>query len=281
MADDWRDQIRNIAASLLTVEVNTIEKPNMSAAKMPDIPLALHQIAQVYLDEIESWGCTITDRLLAAAVRRLEDGKNPDTLKELQDWVFAPGEQRSANITNGPKTFEAMQWAANGANHRIRASLDALKGAERATALVSLTLMRRITTNSRQLRQLALLLQQQNQASVATTERLAQLLDGTIEDTTTALFQQPRPKLVIDTDILIVVRKVWDIGLERVMFQTTMQVDGDMLVRIAPDIDDAKRQFLGDLHRATAETAIKQWNGLFHLASTLASDVGRALFGRT
>lgn len=275
--EDWQERIRGIAGSLLTIEINTIEKKNMSASKMPDVPMALHQIARLYADDLATRRCFVTDELLNLAQARIEDGEDPVRLDMLQAWKPAKGDKESVRITNGPRTFEALQWVARTARDEIDADADrTLTDVE-----VDRALLTRMIGNSRQLRQVSLMLLKQHSAMPETgPAHAAQLFDGTIEETTGTLFKQPRPTLAIDADVLLLVRKAWDIGLEQVMFQTAMQIDGDVLIRVAPDMDPDKREFFAKLHRSTVETGLRQWQGLFELAGALISGVGKALFGR-
>jgi hypothetical protein len=278
MADDWEERVRGIAGALLTLEINTIEKSNMSAAKMPDVPLALHELVALYEGELIERHFRITDELLQAAQDRLKYPDDPAREQALDTWAFKSGDKSSANLTNGPKTFEALAWAALAAKRQI-GDLPALASIADTTMLAAASdrgLLQRILTNCRQLRQVTLLLTQQFPAA----EHGVSLFDGTIEQTTAVMFKDPRPALVFDTDVLMLIRKAWDIGLENVMFQTAMQVDGDVLVRVTPGLDTDRRTFYAELHRSTVETGIRQWQSLFQLLGGLVTQLGKSLFSR-
>jgi hypothetical protein len=103
------------------------------------------------------------------------------------------------------------------------------------------------------------------------------LLDGTLEQTAQACFNGNlnfRPPL----DVAVLVRKVWDIGTEIVLLQTGVQVDGDVVTRISPAIEDSQRDFLLSLHGQSVKTALGQWKALFDLVTTLISTLGKTLF---
>lgn len=277
MPEAWEERITAIASSLLALEINTIEATNMSASKMPDLPLALHQIAQLYKDDLEKRGINISDELLDAAQARIDGGNDPAPLARLEGWNFDPKlNPPSSKLTNGAKTFEALGWAADAARKRLENTLLQGGGPQTVVAGVDSTLLLRMLISSRELRQVTLLLLEQHKGI----DPAGDLFGGTVEATTAVLFKQPRPRLTIDADVLVLVRKIWDIGLERVLFQTTMQVDGDVLVRAAPDLSAEKREFYSELHRSTSSTALAQWHSLFQLAGTLVSGLGSLLFGR-
>jgi len=279
MAEDWEERIRGIAGALLTLEVNTVEKPNMSASKMPDAPLALHELVALYSGELSARGFIITDDLLKAASARLAHPDDPATMLALETWSFTPKDKSSDGLTNGPQTFEALQWAAAAGQRQ----LDIMPSQPGSTDPVLLAvasdraLLQRIRSNCRQLRQVTLLLKQQFPVSADAVSAF----DSTVEQTTEVIFSHPRPAVVIDSDVLMLIRKAWDIGLETVLYQTVMQVDGDVLLRVSPGLDPARRAFFGELHRSTVETGIRQWHSLFELAAALISGVGKALFQRS
>ena len=274
MAEDWQERVKSIAAGLLTLEVDTVEKPNMSASKMPDMPLALHQIVSLYADELSTNQFHVTDGLLNAAQARIDNPTVAANVTTLENWTFKPSDQLPA-LTNGPKTFEALQWAAFALKQQLQTVQPAT--AERAAAIdVQQALLTRIIANCRQLREVSLLLLQQFKQL----DSVRQLFDGTIEQTTDIVFKHPRPVFVIDTDVILLVRKAWDIGLEQVLLQTVMQVDGDVLLRVAPGLDKDKRAFYAELHRSTVETGIRQWRSLFDLVASLIEGAGRLLFQR-
>jgi hypothetical protein len=254
MADDWEERVRGIAGALLTLEVNTIEKSNMSASKMPNAPLALHQLVGLYEGELNSRGFFITDALLDAALAHLAKPADSATILALDTWPFSPTDknQGSARLTNGPKTFEALAWTALASKRQLgdMPSQPSVTDSVLLAAASDRALMQRIETNCRQLRQVTLLLTQQNPAPAGGVS----LFDGTVEDTTAVMFKHPRPTLRIDTDVLMLIRKAWDIGLETVLFQTTMQVDGDVLLRVTPGLDADRRAFFSELHRSAVET---------------------------
>ena len=104
---------------------------------------------------------------------------------------------------------------------------------------------------------------------------------GDLDQTTQALFRYPRPVLSIDPDLTVLVRKAWDIGLEEVLFQTVIQVDGDVVVRVAEMPDTESRTFMATLHRTAVDDGLKQWHLLFKVVGDLVSGIGQWLFGRS
>ena len=251
---------------------------------MPEVPLALHDVLNLYAGTVEDAGFAISDGAVAAAQAQIERNREsagsgePVAVAALRNWTFEGETDRSIVLTNGPETFEALYWAARAAIARIDGPKPALGDPPPpplpSRMAINRALLRRIASNSRQLVKVAQLLQ-------ATQPPGSPLYNGTLDQTTAALLAEKRPALTIDTDLLLTVRKIWDIGLETVLFQTTMQIDGDIVMRVSPDIGEEQRAFFSDLHQKTVETGIRQWGGLFSLAKTLLGDIGRKLFGNS
>ena len=265
----WEGYIETIAQGLLTIEVNTVEKASMSAQKMPEMPIALHNVIDAYQTYLMEKEVGIDAGLLAEAARRVANlqRETPDPDVETQAVATLSMWKQStaplAELENGPDTFEALQWAA-------WAGLQALK--ERGTEDEGV--LARIRSNSRQLREVAIILARDNPKG---DDRQA-LFGSRIEETLAALFKHPRPQLKIDPDVLVLVRKVWDIGTETVLMQTSVQVDGDVVLRVSPVLAEAKRKFFADLHAGCVQTGLSQWQGLFHLLGDLLGELGKAIF---
>jgi hypothetical protein len=325
----WEDRIRTIAANLLTLEVNTVIKNGMVGQKMPEVPVALHEIVQQYNNYTSSCGVKLTQSILAAASGRLSDPDHSlayfqylrswaDNPTRYPDWPLAgqaiPQDQMAEMLTNGAETFEALVWVAIAARKKaldLELASDILP-AQRLDNQRRAALLTRIEENSRQLREVALMLEQafssagagagaaqqqrvgELQSSTqpymarlqavmanpapAPAQQPARLFGGTVDQTTQALFRHPRPVLNIDPDITVLIRKAWDIGLEEVRFQTTIQVDGDVVVRVAEMLQD-DRDFLAAIHRTAVDDGLKQWRMLFQVVGDLVSGLGAWLFG--
>jgi hypothetical protein len=71
-----------------------------------------------------------------------------------------------------------------------------------------------------------------------------------------------------DTQML---RKIWDIGLERIAFQTIVHVGGDVVTRISQDrAHDAE---LLALHHEGVRIAVGWWKNLIRVAANLFKDL--------
>jgi len=263
----WKDRIESIALGLLTIEINTIRKSGMSAQKMPELPIALHSIVDCYSDFLSSGGYGVTQALLDLASQRI--GGAPGVNNTLIAWKPDAAPLDMAEITNGAAMFEAMRWAAAAA---IRDDNIVLLGPtpEKALHQEVRAVFVRIVSNCRQLVPLV-------KGLAAKYGQSNELFGGTLEETAQAVFSGAR-NYYDETDVVILIRKVWDIGTETVLAQTSVQVDGDMVTRISPDIEGAQRDFLLALHTSSVKTGLAQWQAMFDLVKSLIGELGRMLF---
>ena len=105
----------------------------------------------------------------------------------------------------------------------------------------------------------------------------ARLFGGTLEETARALFDHPRPVFAVDPDVTILIRKAWDVGVQRVSLQTVMQVDGDML-QVIGTMDTSERDFLMQVHKSAVKDGVAQWHALFDVVRQLGETVGKVMF---
>ncbi len=280
---DWSGRLRSIGESLLAIEVNTVEKASMSAQKMPDVPLALHAIIDSYNLYLTGLGYALDKPLcdMAAARINLPANTTPADEKQAMDalglWFPSANAAPAPELTNGPGTFEALQWAAWAAM-RDMAKLRDEALVPRGDAIFDLEtsgILGRIRANSRQLREVSILLARDHPTAA---NRLP-LFGVTIEAAVRALLNNPLPPLSVRPDVLVLIRKAWDVGTETVMMQSSMQIDGDLVMRISPRLTDAKREFFASLHNASVKTGLGQWQSLFGLIRDLAGELGKAIWG--
>jgi len=94
----------DIGRDLLSLEVNTIEKPNLTGRKMPALPHALLDIAEVYRDWLAE-RLDLSDYWSLPALQRQEWPPVPQQSKRSESW-------RGLELTTGWETFDKLRWAA-------------------------------------------------------------------------------------------------------------------------------------------------------------------------
>jgi hypothetical protein len=308
--------LKGILGDLLTLEVNTIIKDGMTAHKMPALPFALHDIIHGYAELLGEFGVNLEpyfaehDDTLWLRLAKLADAHDPkapvvgkpasayevidaaerayakvngraaETSEQRRDlfnyvtdlWpVLEQGEPSSptkrfsmAKVCNGWGSFERLRIAANEAlDHRKLARADAV-------------LLERIVGSCSRMKFIVQGLQR----------------GGPIGERWTAWIPKTRNELLmselhsrgVPLDTLrpehqAAIRKIWEVGTERIVAQTCIQIDGDVFTRISPALleqhTEAVRAMILAGHRESIDTSLRYWKLLVDVAEKLVSGLFR------
>ena len=88
---------------------------------------------------------------------------------------------------------------------------------------------------------------------------------------------QREKQLELLTDEIVVLRKAWELGLETVVYQTTIQLDGDVVHRVQEGYAAMEHKQLMQVHRDAVSTATEYWQTLVGLLGDAAGSFLRIL----
>lgn len=98
---------------------------------------------------------------------------------------------------------------------------------------------------------------------------LAELVPRTRHQLQGTLRHKRIPKL-LPSDAQSMIRKVWEVGIEEVMVQTSVQVDGDVVTRLSEQLFTARlaaqRETILETHRRSVEAGLSHWEALVNVA---------------
>ncbi len=77
------------------------------------------------------------------------------------------------------------------------------------------------------------------------------------------------PSLKLTPSQLMHVRKIWEVGTERVLMQTVVQLDGDIVTRIQIGRETAKDKALHKMHKDLVNLAIGNWQFMVQTMTNL------------
>jgi hypothetical protein len=311
-----------IFEDLLNIEVNTIVKYSMTAEKMPPLPFALLDIVSDYgstLAELrvdlgpyfaksreQCWKqmvgtpCEVTARenyaIVHGADKQPADGELLDYVNDLwpvlgtatpRPLAAAPTEFSMSHMDNGWDTFERLRIAALDASAHIK------DGHERV-------MLNRIVGSCSRLKYMLQGLQQRPpvppKASRDRPGTPAEQADEPVEYATlgelipksrnqllSAGLRHKRIPRLLKSDDLTLVRKTWEVGVECVLMQTCVQIDGDVVTRISQELlrDGAagRRELVMEAHKRSVEIGLSHWRALVQVAVELVGDAFRKLVG--
>jgi hypothetical protein len=204
-------EVGNFLLDLVNIEVNTIIKSGMTAEKMPEPELAVHDVLLEY-------------------ARYLEQEEEEAARSELTG--LAKGFVREGFALAGVRDEIALLVT------RAAAQRERVRGTPRQAVLD------RIIKNL---------------------ERL-----GEIKDLSDLSLRQR-----------LMIRKMWEFGVEEVIVQTCISLDGDVVTRIDPQLlakPAELREVLLGVHRESTTISVRFWSGLVSVATSIVDGTGKRWF---
>ncbi len=259
-----RPDLRGVARSLLTLEINTIIKSNMTAEPMPPAPHALLDLAGEYAQAMARMGVDV----LATRALLLRGGGDPAAritharaLAVIWRAPDAPAALDNDLLSVDAATFDWLRWTAKNAALSEAPEAAALSASQRV-------LLARICNNCDAIKGI-LERQDEGFARVAGRNRRA-LASMRLQDA----------DLGMAIGDLILLRKMWEVGTEEVMAQTVVNLDGDVLTRLREDLHGPRAEMLLQVHRLGIDISVSSWRYLVDTVVALAGMAMGRLLGR-
>jgi hypothetical protein len=251
--------LQRIVDGLLNLEIDTIVKPGMTGRKMPVPPQALIDIIGSY----DTYICQSATDLNAAWDRhgrptiRVRPPAPPDQSPNRQadsegtiNWPLAV--EPALNVVN-EDSFDGLRERAVEAEAVYRYLVGRIWFPDDDRGVV----LTRIYRNCDQIK-----------AMLSSPELKSAVGNGVGRD------QARDAKLPLSSADLITLRKVWEIGVETVIMQTVVQLDGDVVTRIQQGWETAQNKPIHDMHQDAVGNSTQQWQ---FLAQTVTQFLSSAL----
>lgn len=276
--EDWGGALRDLARNLISIETNTVLSTGITGRKMPAYPHALQDILGKYANFMAYDVGINVDAFCDEFRRRFGhpplpgaaapvDGEDPDKgnfdndrlAREIElDFSAA---RFCTPLTNGPWSFYLMRWLA------------ANTLAQRRLPDENVSVVTRVRVSSDHLkivtRQLKELGPNRSNPYIGVTREQILHLEA----------DPGRPTLPpAHPEALTMIRKIWDIGADSIVFQTVQQLDGDVIFRVRRSVDLAKRQALLEAHQQACHVAMSYWRSMFELIAALVSGLADRIF---
>lgn len=231
----------DIAGKLLTLEIDTIVSDGIAAERMPADGQALIRIAQLYkgflgraIDEVRDAGLDVPG--LPGFVG--EDGRTA----AFDDWDVGTG---------GLRTFAALRIAARQCQ-RARAAVPRPNGmrAEHDPILA------RVAGSC---------------GDVGAMLRRMGLKEVTIDEPSVEWAEEAGTAWpAFDHDTILALRRIWETGVDVIVMQTLVRLDGGVTTRVLDGWDGIGAAPVHDLHYRGVDIALARWGFLVQTAKDLA-----------
>jgi hypothetical protein len=261
--------LKTLAEDVLTLEINTIVKANMSACKMPNSRReALWGLAGDYHLQLVEYGCREPVRWGGAglmAFLEFYDRAN----KGIRETEL---ELNQSLMTDAAKKTALREKAAM--LQRIKVQSEQL-----ISVFDDLARAKGIDFNVEEQRRL---LEQRAEEAQLRPPLLYDIESvAWNNDLTRAQIQRQAEDLELDTVQLGLLRKIWEIGTERILLQTVIHVDGDVTTRVAESFLIHRDPNLLHIHQEGINTSVQFWSNLVKTIREVASSFfnrGQRLF---
>jgi len=260
------DPAQRIVQDLLNLEIDIIIKPGMTARKMPDSAQALLDIVGLY----DAYLCQSANTVnpvwdehgrIPIQVRPSIETDRPQSRNRQTDpktgRLTKPLLTASVPDVVAEDTFDVLRERAVEAEAVYRRLVGELwlKEDERGIILT------RIYRNCDQIK-----------AMVTRPEMKAAIGEGVDRD------RARTAVLPLTSDEMVTLRKVWEIGVEIVVMQTVIQLDGDIITRIQRGQEAAANKPLHDLHQEAVGNALRHWQFLAQTVAQFLTSTLRSFF---
>lgn len=87
--------------------------------------------------------------------------------------------------------------------------------------------------------------------------------------------EEAPPPLPLTPDEMVMLRKIWEIGLEEIAMQTIIQMDGDVLTRVQPKYATPESAVIREIHGESLNLALRFWGELIGLVKDFFQNLFR------
>lgn len=277
---------RDLFQDLLSLEINTIVKPGMTARKMPPLGHAMLDVFSDYdfyvcgrvghLNPVwEKFLRTPDADRLKSSLAKLRESTPPQ-----KSWLLTEGGELIDHIDATPfydeenqitaREFYLLRTRARTADEMVRTLVEYGRLSDDGTRV----LLKRIHRNSDEIRKIL----ERREAGGRTSddsgmhvsrkqrrELAVPLPDGISRETAGGV------DFDLTSEELLVIRKAWEVGTETILMQTVAQLDGDFVTRVQPGRIGQHDDGLHALHRLSTAGALQHWQFLIRTAQELTS----------
>jgi hypothetical protein len=299
-------ELAELVKGLLTLEINTVQKDGMTALKMPNPQNALVELVQTYWEFLCQRSHDFGD--VSSPLPSWADKLSKSFYWGCEPFPQPPGGKRPLIHPEGeppPGGYDPDFLVTSNAPDRVSSfELDRLR--EIAVWMLEMQLRTEAVTDAQSLlhtRERAELTAEELSAARIARKRFraeersifqrirrnCDQLKPIVSDRTitrSKIWNAANPADVVDPatafdpKCLVIIRKAWDIGVEIVLMQTVIQIDGDVVNRIQTGMDGPEKAELHALHARAVDISLRSWGTLVDTVGKIASGTFRALLGK-
>ena len=250
-----KDFITNLANDLLRLEINTIVKDQLLCSKPRSHRWELYDIASEYRELLTSYTITAINPVL---------GGEKESLGMRKEFK---------NLNAGLEAFLEIQHFAEVKRDEFKQELERVKLSDLETDVLNerVMLCERIIRQSQQMIDIFLDLQNNSNDAIESDNNFSVMRLNHL------------PDLKLDPSQISIIRKANEIGTQRVLLQTVVQVEGDITSYITTrflHFPEKEQKMIKEVHESSIMTSIRMWQYLFQAVGKLAGTVFTGVTGK-
>ncbi len=305
MSDIWEGEnkesrAKELANDLLALQIDLILKPEIMGGRMPSPRIALCEIAEKYVGKLKEWDIIneketkaffYRKRQTIAGLKSVLDSLNTQEKKNLIKRII---KEDRGSISGGRDAYQFIY-------RKINAHIEKTDEKEWASSEDDIT-----KSHKRELRMALLKRMHSNSIEIVdildscdpkfNENRLAK--DDTIRQNpidcndglTVSLIRvlsnkrengkkrAPLKPLRLTRKQYSRIQKIWEIGLQEIVMQTIVQIDGDVTTRVLPRYASSDHHFLYQIHRESVSVSMHYWRDLVKVLATFFASIWKLIF---
>jgi hypothetical protein len=278
MLERVRDSASGIMRSLLTLQINTIEKEGMVGGLVPALPHALLDIARAYITYLQNLGVHFNQPGNNHPVRLISGKLLDEDLKATQLMEGEAAPPNSYEVLCAADLFPTMYTSERDAKEVVvrltPATFHVLREAATWARInpppespPEQAVLRRIIENCDAIKQVL----KRKAARQAWSRANVDSSYGP-----SRLDLRDNPALLnfwyeVPPSDALIIRHAWEIGTEVILAQTVVQLTGDIVTRLHPRMKNAPETRA--MHQVGIDTALGHWHTLFGFVAQLARNI--------
>lgn len=253
MRNSVSDLVSNGLYDLTHLEINTIVKSNMTASKITNSPRKLlHEIATTYHYALKNLG-----------IKYSEYYKN----SENKNSLFRGDQQFDGS---GAKSFDEFQSKASKTIKWLTNNKAEIHEIDEDEIMEDAMILERIAVNSATIKDII-----NANINSSQNKKVENSFDDpkAIKDFKQAKDQNKNDKndLKLNLQDVLTLKKINDIGTEKILTQTVIGLDGDITTRISRNYAKHPITFINEIHQEAISTSVGYWESLIKIFSNFIS----------
>jgi len=250
-----KDFIKDLANDLLRLEINTIVKDQLLCSKPRSHRWELYDIASEYRELLTSYTITAINPVM---------GGGKESLGMRKEFK---------NLNAGLASFLEIQQFAEKKRDEFKIELERVQLTDLQTDILNerAMLCERIIRQSQEMIDIFLDLQQDSNDPIESDNDFPVMRLNHLED------------LKLNPSQISIIRKANEIGTQRVLLQTVVQVEGDITSYITTrflHFPEREQKMIKEVHESSIMTSIRMWQYLFQAVGKLAGSVFTGVTGK-